>query len=75
MSRALVIRPSVASDAEYRYLARATLGRGVSVAVSLLALWDRPWSPRALRFATHAVAYALSRGLDVMEVPTRSTRA
>lgn len=40
---------------------------GVSVALALLAYWDRPWSGSAKRFAYHALRYAWSRGLDVLQ--------
>ena len=39
----------------------------VSVAESLLAFWDRPWSGTAKRFAYHALHFARSRGLEVFD--------
>jgi hypothetical protein len=48
-----------------RYIDR--VAQGPSVAASLLDLWDMPWSPRALRFAAHALQRAYIRGLDVLE--------
>ena len=39
----------------------------VSVAESLLAYWDRPWSGVAKRFAYHALHRALVCGIDVLE--------
>lgn len=38
-----------------------------SCALALLALWDRPRSPSALRFANHALVRAYNAGLDVLE--------
>ncbi len=39
-----------------------------SCAMTLLALWDCPWSPTALRYAYHALQTALQCGCDVLEV-------
>ena len=50
-----------------RYRSRVAPQPHVSIAESLLALWDRPWSTTALRFAYHALHFALSRGLDVLD--------
>lgn len=50
-----------------------TPGRS-SCALSLLALWERPWSPNALRFAYHALHLAMSRGLDVLGVVPEEMR-
>ncbi len=38
-----------------------------SCALSLLALWDAPWSPTAMRFAYHALARAYAVGCDPLE--------
>lgn len=38
-----------------------------SCALSLLALWERPWSSNALRWANHALVRAYRAGLDVLE--------
>lgn len=56
------------ADALDRYRAHVVPQPHVSVAESLLMLWDRPWSSTALRFAYHACHHALVRGLDVMEI-------
>ena len=42
-------------------------GNRPSVALALLALWERPWSSSALRFANHALVRAYNRGCDVLE--------
>lgn len=55
-----------------RYRAHVVPQPHVSIAESLLVLWDRPWSPTALRFAYHATRYAFSRGLDVLEPEVES---
>lgn len=55
--------------AQDRYQA-FTIKRGhVSVALSMLALWDRPWSPRALKYAAWALHRARRAGCDVLENP------
>ena len=51
---------------EVDYRARVC-GDRPSVALALLALWERPWSPRALRFANHALVRAYNAGCDVLE--------
>jgi hypothetical protein len=38
-----------------------------SVALSMLALWERPWSTQALRFAAHILQRAWNHGCDVLE--------
>jgi hypothetical protein len=38
-----------------------------SVALSMLDLWERPWSTTALRFAAHILQRAYNRGCDVLE--------
>lgn len=50
-----------------RYRATVAPQPHVSIAESLLALWDRPWSGTALRFAYHALTRAQRAGLDVLE--------
>jgi hypothetical protein len=50
-----------------RYRAHAVPQPHISVAESLLAFWDRPWSPQAKRFALHALRTALARGYDVLQ--------
>lgn len=51
-----------------RYILATTKGRGYSsCALTLLGVWDRPWSPNALRYANHTLRRALARGLDVLE--------
>lgn len=40
---------------------------GVSVALALLAYWERPWSANAQRFAYHALRRVYALGLDVLE--------
>ncbi len=34
---------------------------------ALLAVWDRPWSQNAIRFAAHRLTTAHDAGLDVLE--------
>ncbi len=50
-----------------RYRERVVPQPHASVAESLLAFWDRPWSGTAKRFAYHALHFARSRGLEVFE--------
>lgn len=50
--------PAISGDVLHKY----------PCALSLLALWERPWSGRALRFAYHALRRAQVRGLNVLEV-------
>lgn len=38
-----------------------------SCALSLLDLWDRPWSSNAKRYVYHVLARAAQHGLDVAE--------
>ncbi len=40
---------------------------GVSCALLLLDVWERPWSPTAMRYANHALVRAYNRGCDVLE--------
>lgn len=47
----------------------AIVGGQPSVALSLLALWERPWSSTALRWATHVLFRCRVRGIDVLEHP------
>lgn len=56
-------------EAHDAYVARSH-GRP-SCALSLLALWERPWSSNALRWANHALVRAYSAGLDVLEAGDR----
>lgn len=51
-----------------RYHAKCVPG-GVSVALALLEVWDKPWSPNAARFAYHALMRAWHHELDVLEYP------
>lgn len=57
----------LSADPLDRYRAHVVPQPHVSIAESLLALWDRPWSHMALRFAYHALARAQRAGLDVLE--------
>jgi hypothetical protein len=46
-----------------------------SVALSMLALWERPWSTSALRWAAHILQRAYNHGCDVLEhAPLTSER-
>jgi len=45
------------------------VGNRPSCALALLAVWDAPWSGRAMKFAYHALHHAVARGLDVLEYP------
>lgn len=44
-----------------------------SCALAMLALWERPWSTRALRYAYHVLYRALARGCDVLEAAALGT--
>lgn len=57
--------PVVQLDAAYAYKHHVCVGKP-SCALSLLALWERPWSTQALRFAAHALATARAAGLVVL---------
>ena len=48
------------------YLVMVCYGRP-SCAMSLLALWERPWSSHALRWANHVLVRAYNAGCDVLE--------
>lgn len=43
-------------------------GERPSCALTLLAVWERPWSSTTKRYAYHALHRALARGIDVLEV-------
>lgn len=45
----------------------AVCGTAPSCALALLVLWEFPHSPRALRFANHALVRAFNAGCDVLE--------
>lgn len=53
--------------AEWERLLGAWLGERYPTAGCLLALWERPWSSTALRFAGHRLTYVRAHGLDVLE--------
>lgn len=61
------VAPAISRESWYR----ARVAPDVSVALALLALWDRPWSSNAIRFAYHALHRAYARGLDVLEASPR----
>jgi hypothetical protein len=69
--RVSVTRAATLDEAQHEafraYVAHVTPEPHVSCAGALLSLWERPWSPTALRFAYHALCRAYRRGLDVME--------
>jgi hypothetical protein len=52
-----------------RYMLRVVPEGKQSVAHEMLALWDRPWSGTALKFATWALHRARRAGCDVLENP------
>jgi hypothetical protein len=58
--------PGAPGDVASEYVKHVTRGNP-SCAFALLALWERPWSSTALRFAAHALQRAYTRGLDVLE--------
>jgi hypothetical protein len=55
------------TDTLDRYRAHVVPQPRVSIAESLLAYWDRPWSTTAQRFAYHALRRALAHGINVLE--------
>ena len=57
-------RPQIILDS---YLHRVIPADRASCAASLLLFWERAWSSNAKRYAYHALAKALSRGIDVLE--------
>lgn len=42
-------------------------GEQPSVALTLLACWDAPWSSAAKRYAYHTLHRAMASGIDVLE--------
>ena len=63
----VAISSRVLARAAERYTERCVPQPNVSVALSLLAFWDRPWSSNAQRFAYHAIGRALRLGFDVLD--------
>lgn len=53
--------------AELNRLERGRLIQRYPTSAVLLELWDRPWSPNALRFAAHRLGVVASHGIDVLE--------
>lgn len=59
-------------DSDELYRVMVCYGRP-SIAFAMLQLWERPWSPTALRYAYRRLHVALAIGCDVLEATPEAT--